>query len=47
MWWCMALNEEIVLKNVREEMMKTQSIAIVVAKGVYDDVVNLERLSLD
>ena len=41
MWWCMVLNEEIVLKNVREEMMKTQSIAIVDAKGVYDNVVNL------
>ena len=41
MCWCMTIHEHIVLKNVREEMLKTQSIAIVDAKGVYDNVVNL------
>ena len=41
MWWCMLLHKNALLKNVRQVMLQTQSIAIVDAKGVYDNVVNL------
>ena len=41
MWWCIVIHKDVVLKSVIPQMLQTESIAIVDAKGVYDNVVNI------